>query len=168
MSNFRMLFMGGIACLTLVTLTAVYLAGLSAGKSKIQRQWDRERIAQMQALASQEAAHRAKEKEWGEATTLLWASLRDAQEALQDDYEAAIADMQSGNLRLRNDLRGCRAQLPSDSLAATGDNAAGESGLSTARQGVALRIGADCDAVALRLTAAQEYIKAIRSSETGR
>lgn len=162
MSNFRLLFMGAIACLTLVILTAVYLAGLSVGKSKIQRQWDQDRIAQMQALAAQEAAHRAKERQWGEATTLLWASLRDAQEALRDDYEDTIADIESGALRLRDDLRGCRAQLPSDSLATTGDNAAGESGLSSARQGVALRIGADCDAVVLKLTAAQEYIKAIQ------
>lgn len=162
MSNFRMLLMGGIACLTLVILTAVYLAGLSAGKSKVQRQWDQDRMTQLSNLAAQEAAQRAKEREWGEATTLLWASLRDAQEALRNDYEITIADMQSGALRLRDDIRGCRAQLPDDTITTTGDNAAGESGLSAARQGVALRIGADCDAVVLKLTAAQEYIRAIQ------
>jgi hypothetical protein len=33
---------------------------------------------------------------------------------------------------------------------------------------VALRIGRDCDQVVNQLTAAQEFIMAIRSSETGR
>ena len=163
MSNVRMLLMGGIACLIILIAAAVYTAGLLVGKSKIQRQWDRERITQMQALADLEAAHRDQERKWGEATTLLWASLRDAQEELQDDYEATIADIDSGTLGLRDDLRGCRSKLPGDTTAATGDYGPGGGGLSKARQGVVIRIARDCDAVALKLHAAQEYIKAIGS-----
>jgi hypothetical protein len=161
-SNFRILLMGGVACLALAVAAAIYLAGASAGAGKVQRKWDVEKIAHARALLDQEAAHRAQERRWGEATAKLTESLRGAQEALQDDYENTIADMRSGALRLRNDLRGCRAQLPGDPPTPSGDHGAGGGGLSEARQELALRIGAECDAVVNRLTAAQEYIKEIQ------
>lgn len=152
----------GVAASCLILLSVTHWSAYRSGANTVRLEWEQDKVAQMQAITAQEAAHRAQERKWGEATTLLWASLRDAQEALQDEYEAAIADMQSGTLRLRDDLRGCRAKLPSDSPTTTGDHGTGESGLSAARQSVALRIGAECDQVVNQLTAAQEYIKAIR------
>lgn len=146
----------------LALIIAVYWTGHRAGASGVQAKWEAAKVVHASALLAQEAAHRSTERKWGEATALLVESLRGAQEILQDGYESTIADINSGALRLRGDLAGCRARVPKDTSPARGDNGASDSGLSGARQSVVIRIGRDCDAVALKLQAAQGYIRALQ------
>ena len=150
------------ATLTLI----VMMSGVILWQSiKIERAADlaaRVELTHARAIAEHEALYRAQERQWGEAITSIAESLRREQEALQDELETVIADRDAGALRLRDDLRGCRAQLSSDTSTTSGDHGAGGGGLSPPRQELALRIGADCDAVVNKLTAAQEYIKAIQ------
>jgi hypothetical protein len=135
-----------------------------AGQNSVQIKWEAAKVAHAHALAAQESRHRATERKWGEATALLTESLRGAQERLRDDYETTIADIESGALRLRGDLAGCRARVPTATSPAEGDHGSGDSGLSEARQRVALSIGRDADRVALRLQACQQYIRTIQAS----
>lgn len=150
------------ATLTLI----VMMSGVIWWQSiKIERAADlatRVELTHARAIAEHEALYRAQERKWGEATARLTESLRREQEALQDELETVIADRDAGALRLRDDLRGCRAQLSGDTPTPSGDHGAGKGGLSPARQSLALRIGAECDAVVHKLTAAQEYIRAIQ------
>lgn len=152
----------GAAAAILVLLIGTHSAAYRAGGNSVQVKWEMAKLAHAHALIAQESAHRAQERKWGEATAKLTESLRGAQERLQDEMDTIIADRDAGALRLRNDLRGCRAQLPGDTSTPGGDHGAGGGGLSEARQELALRIGAECDAVVHKLTAAQEYIRAIQ------
>jgi hypothetical protein len=152
----------GIAAVVAVLLIGTHSAAYRAGGNSVRLDWERERLVHAQALTAQEAAHRATERKWGEATAKLTESLRGAQERLQDEMDTIIADRDAGALRLRNDLRGCRAQLPGDPPTPSGDHGAGGGGLSEARQGVLIRVGAECDAVVNRLRAAQGYIRALQ------
>jgi hypothetical protein len=152
----------GIAAAVTALLIGTHSAAYRAGGNSVRLDWERERLVHAQALTAQEAAHRATERKWGEATAKLTESLRGAQERLQNEMETIIADRDAGNLRLRDDLRGCRAQLPGDSPTPSGDHGGGGGGLSEARQGVLIRVGAECDAVVNKLRAAQGYIRAIQ------
>ena len=152
----------GAAAAILILLIGTHSAAYRAGGNAVRLDWERDKLAHAQALTAQEAAHRAQERQWGEATARLTESLRGAQERLQDEMDTIIADRDAGTLRLRDDLRGCRAQLSGDTPTPGGDHGAGGGGVSESRQSLALRIGAECDAVVLKLTAAQEYIRALR------
>jgi hypothetical protein len=152
----------GAAAAILILLIGTHSAAYRAGGNSVRLDWERERLVHAQALTAQEAAHRAQERKWGEATAKLTESLRGAQERLQNEMETIIADRDAGTLRLRDDLRGCRAQLPGDPPTPSGDHGAGGGGLSEARQGVLIRVAAECDAVVNRLRAAQGYIRALQ------
>lgn len=162
MSNFRLLFIGGIVSALCAAFLAVYLVGVSVGKGKIQTRWDAARIAQMEAIAEQEAKHREQERQWSRSIQLITESLRQEQEATRDELQATIDSVNAGALRLRRDLAGCKDRMPDDTTASPGDHGTSESGLSPARQAVVVRIGADCDLLANRLRAAQEYILSIQ------
>jgi hypothetical protein len=156
---------GALVATSLVgTIWYAYSKGKQSGQDSVQIRWERDKVAHARALAAQEAAHRTIERKWGDAITSVSAWHRAAQEALQDDYENTIAGLESGHFRLRRDLAGCSQQLPSDSTPTPGDHGGGGGGLSAARQGVVVRIGAECDAIAHKLTAAQEYIRAIQQT----
>lgn len=153
---------GVAAALVAVSVTAGYKAGTHVTTAA----WDRDRLAQAEAAAARERAHRATEREWAESMKLALEWEASAQEKLRNDYENAIADIESNASRLRSDLRGCRAdRLPGDSASTGAPDAAGDTGLSPARQRVALRIGADCDAVAVRLNALQLWARGIISGQ---
>lgn len=162
MSNFRMLLIAGISCAVCAAVLAVYLLGVSVGKGKVQSRWDAARISQMQSIAEQELKHREQERKWAQSIQSITESLRQEQEATRDELQGTIDNINAGAFRLRRDLAGCRDQLPSDTEATTGDHAAGQLGLSAARQGVVVRIAAECDEVASRLIAAQDYIRRIQ------
>lgn len=150
------------AGVAVAVIAASVAAGYRAGTHVTTAEWDRERLAQAQAAAARERAHRATEREWAESMKLALEWEASAQEKLRNDYENAIADIESGALRMRSDLRGCRAdRVPGDSASTGSLDAAGDTGLSEARQRVALRIGADCDAVAVRLNALQRWVDGI-------
>lgn len=153
----------GIAAALVVAALA---AGYKAGTHVTTAAWDRERLQQAQAAAERERQHRATEREWAQSMKLALEWHEAEREKLRDEYENAIANVESGANRLRNDLRGCRAdRLPGDSAPPSAPDAAGESGLSKARQRMALRIGADCNAVAADLNALQRWVDDILSKQ---
>lgn len=147
---------------TAALLSFAYWLGHSNGKTEVMLKWDRDRLAQAQAAAARERAHRATEREWAESMKLALEWEASAQEKLRNDYENAIADIESNTNRLRSDLRGCRAdRVPGDTASPGAPDDASKRGLSAARQRVALRIGSDCDAVAVRLNALQLWVDGI-------
>ena len=162
MSNFRILVLAGLSAALCAVFLAVYLVGVSVGKAKVQTRWDAARIAQMEATAEQEAKHREQERQWSRSIQLITESLRREQEATKDELQATIDSVNAGAFRLRRDLAGCQNRVPDDPRAASGDHGTGEGGLSAARQGVVIRVAAECDAVANKLRAAQDYIRAVR------
>ena len=150
---------GIAAALVAVSIAAGYKAGTHVTTAA----WDRERLQQAQAAAERERQHRATEREWAQSMRLALEWHEAEREKLRDEYENAIADVESGANRLRNDLRGCRAdRVPGDTASPGVSDEAGEPGLSKARQRVALRIGADCDAVAVQLNALQRWVEGLR------
>ena len=147
-----------VGVVVLCLLVGVYLAGRSAGADSVIADWDAANAKAAAQQALREAAYRQIERAMGEAVAELWTSMRDAQEATQDEYEGVIADIESGALRLRSDLAGCRSRVPPTAGAPAGDHGAGEAGLSAERQRVALQIFRDADQVVRKLEAAQTYI----------
>lgn len=154
------------AGVAVAVIAASVAAGYRAGAHVTAAEWDRDRLAQEQDAAARERQHRATEREWAQSMKLALEWHEAEREKMRDEYENAIAGIESGANRLRNDLRGCRAdRLPGDTASTGAPDAAGESGLSKARQRMALRIGADCDAVAVQLNALQLWARGIISGQ---
>ena len=145
-------------------VAGLYLIGYKAGSNSVQVKWEAAKVAHAEAVAAQEAAHRATERKWGDALAQIIDAERASQEASRNELESIIADRESGALRLRSDLRGCRANLPADTQTTGSDHGGNTGGLSEARQGVALRIFRDADDVYHRLTMCREYVRAIQAS----
>lgn len=140
-------------------LAAAYAIGYQSGSNEVAFEWEQDKLARAHKLIEQEARHRATERLWGNAVTKIIDWHNRAKEGTENEYQGIVAGLESGNNRLRDDLRGCRAEL-SEASGTTGvDDGASGGGLSEARQRMALRIGADADQVAHQLTACQAYVR---------
>jgi hypothetical protein len=153
-----------IAAAGAALVAGLYSIGYRAGSNAVGYEWEKDKLARTQSLLAQEAAHRATERKWGDALAQIIDAERAAQEATRHELESIIADRESGALRLRSDLRGCRANLPADTQATGSDHGGNTGGLSRERQGVALRIFRDADDVYHRLTMCREYVRAIQAA----
>jgi len=151
-----------IAAVAAILAAALYFAGHRDGADGVRKEWADQRRADIDQALIQSAAYRTRERE-------LTDQLIEAQNALDSaikqgnaDRDSAIADLHADNLRLRERFRGCgTGGVPENSAPDGSDDGAGAGGLSVADQEFLLRVAAEADAVAHRLTACQHYIKSI-------
>lgn len=148
---------GGAAVIGVIA--AVYGLGYRAGGNAVGLEWERAKVAHANALIAQESRHRNVERQWAESVKGIVEWHGRAKEGTENEYQGIVADLESGNHRLRDDLRGCRAELSETSRPTGSDHGGGGGGLSAARQRVALRIGADADQVVHKLNACQAYVR---------
>ena len=90
----------------------------------------------------------------------LAARLEEQSNEANAELDRVLADL-AGERRLRSRFR-CPTAAPETPGAPAGSDGAGEGGLSHADATVLVRFAAECDAVARRLTGAQDYIRAIQ------
>lgn len=148
---------GGGAVLGLIASS--YWLGHKAGSDAVSFEWEKAKVAHANKIIEQERRHRATERQWAESVTSIIDWHNRAKEGTENEYQGIVSDLESGNHRLRDDLRGCRAELSEASRSTGGDDGGGGGGLSESRQRVALRIGADADQVVHKLRACQSYVR---------
>jgi len=148
----------GIGLAAVVAIAGIYHTGHKAGSNAVSVEWEKDKLARIQALLDQEVEYRAKEQKWGESLKHIIDAERAAQEATRHELETIIADRESGALQLRDRFRGCQKQLSEATTAASGTDGGSEGGLSSADEKFLVRIGAECDATAGKLTALQRYV----------
>lgn len=151
----------GAAVGIVVILAATYYLGDRSGAGRVQIKWQADKLAQAAALAVQESAHRAQERQWADSLTQIIDAHSAAQEATRHEYENTIAGIESGTLRLRERFRACEQRVPTTPDSAGGDHGGDGGGLLRADQELALRIGREADRVVHRLTACQDYVRAL-------
>lgn len=160
----QLLAIGGLALLLSVGVSygGGYWSGYGSGKKHVQTQWDADIQARTQKQIEQEVANRAKERGWENEMQTVQNALAEATAETQAQLDAALTGISTDNLKLRQQFRACQSRgVPKAAEAPSGDDAAGQGGLSTADQELALRIGADADRVVAKLTACQSYARTV-------
>lgn len=140
-------------------LAAAYALGYQSGSNAVAYEWEQDKLARAHKLIEQESRHRAIERRWSQSVTELMDWHNRAKEGTENEYQGIVSDLESGNHRLRDDLRGCRTELSNAARSPGSNDGASGAGLSEARQRMALRIGADADQVVHQLTACQAYVR---------
>jgi len=90
----------------------------------------------------------------------LQAKFKEIEDEAQAERDRLLADLADGRRRLRERFQ-CPA-APAPAGAAGGGDGAGQGGLLAADGEFLVRFAAECDAVARRLTLAQDYIESIQ------
>lgn len=147
---------------TAALLSFTYWLGNSNGKTAVMLEWEADKTRRLEQLNAQIQRNRELERFVADSTRYIIENLSKGNEENERKLQKTLDDMRAGNLRLRNDLRGCQSEL-SDTTRATGDDHGGDrGGLSEARQRVALRIGADANKFVLKSKACREYGRTIQ------
>lgn len=152
-------------------IASVYLAyridakAYERGRSEVQAAWDSEKLAQLQEYASLQSRYNQITAQLKLDAKALSEDLREKLHDTEASHQAIVADLRSGNLRLREQWQSCAASMPSStdpSGAASGDDDSSSQGLPTASIERVLRLGLEADQVAARLESCQRYVQAIR------
>lgn len=151
--------------LAIILAALAVIAGMNAcsyskGKATVQAEWELAKAAQAQELANIRAENRVKERGWADEMQKTQDALAAATFNTQFQLNAALADVQSDNLKLRERFRACNRVSP-DTKASGGNHEASQGGLSGADQEFLLRIGAEADQVVHQLTSCQSYIRSL-------
>lgn len=152
-------------------IASVYLAyridakAYERGRSEVQAAWDAEKLVQLQEYASLQSRYNQVTAQLKQDAKALGEDLREKLHDVEESHQAIIADLRSGNLRLRQQWQSCAAGLSSSadpSGAASGDDDSSPQGLPAASIERVLRLGLEADRVAERLESCQRYVQAIR------
>ena len=140
--------------------------GDRSGRAAIQAQWDAATAMQQQALAEAESEYRQREQALQQANQELSDDLHRQLADTEARYNADLATASADVGRLRQQFRGCAADLSrANAVAGTagGNDDTDQTGLSAADVRVALRLAADADAAVHRLTACQAYARQLQA-----
>jgi hypothetical protein len=151
-----------IAAAGAALVAGLYLIGYKAGSNSVQVKWEAAKVAHAEAVAAQEARHRATERKWGDALAQIIDAERAAQEATRHELESIIADRESGALVLRDRFRGCQRELSQTAGTTAVDDGASQAGLSPADERFLVQIAAEADRLAVRLASCQGYVRSVR------
>ena len=153
---------GACGIVLAVSLGAAYWSGYSSGKEAVQIRWDADVQARTKAQIEQEIANREKERGWSREVQSAQDALAAAQAAAQADLDAALRDINTDNLKLRERFRACQSsRVPGTPAAPGSGDGASQGGLSKADEELALRIASDADRVVHQLTTCQAYIRTV-------
>lgn len=134
---------------------------IHVGAQGVQARWDAEKAANQLIVDKAIADKKATEARQGDLIAKATDQLNMENANAQADLRRTIADLRRGQLRLRDRFT-CKGTVPGAPASAEGSDAAGQGGFSVETQESILRIGADADAIAHRLTACQAIIAADR------
>ena len=160
----QLLAIGGLALLLSVGVSygGGYWSGYGSGKKHVQTQWDADIQARTQKQIEQEVANREKERGWSREVQSAQDALAAAQATAQADLDAALRDINTDNLKLRERFRACQSSRVPGAPAAPGSgDGASQGGLSKADEELALRIASDADRVVHQLVACQAYVRTV-------
>tara|TARA_R110002049_G_scaffold281333_1_gene460883 strand:+ start:42498 stop:42992 length:495 start_codon:yes stop_codon:yes gene_type:complete len=144
-------------------VAGIWFHGHAAGKDSVQVKWDADKAERIAAQIATEKRHRAREAELHANVQTISDQLSAAQRASLQELDTTLVDLRSDNLRLRERFRTCRVSGTPET--ASGDDGAGDTGLSEADQEFLLRIGADADRVVNKLTACQGYVMGVQDGQ---
>lgn len=143
-----------------------HVAGYVRGRDDVQAQWDAASAAAAEQLAATEAEYRAREQQLQRDTQGISDDLHAQLDQTRTDYILAVDAVRADRNRLRQQFRGCSADLPGTTgIADTagGDDDTGAGGLSETDVRVALRLAADANRVAAKLAACQAYVNSVQA-----
>jgi len=140
------------------------------GRSEVQAAWDAERLVQLQQFAELQSRYNQITFQLKQDAKALSEDLRGKLNATEQEYQAVVADLRSGNLRLRQQWQSCSANMPgasSDPGSASGNDGSSQAGVSSEAIERIFRIGTEADQVAIRLRSCQEYVMRITETFAG-
>lgn len=135
------------------------------GRSEVQAAWDAEKLSQLQSYAELQARYIEITRQLKQDANALGEDLREKLHDTEENYQAIVADLRSGNLRLRQQWQSCAASMPSATDPPGppgGDDGSSPQGLPAAPIERVLRLGLEADQVAARLESCQRYVQTIR------
>jgi len=141
------------------------------GRSEVQAAWDAERLVQLQEYASLQSRYNQVTAQLKKDAKSLSEDLRSKLNETEQEYQAVVADLRSGNLRLRQQWQSCSTSLSrasSDPGAASGNDGSSQAGIQEATIERILRIGTEADQMAIRLRSCQEYVERITETFASR
>lgn len=144
-----------------------YHRGQSQGEQAVQALWDAEKLVQLQQFADLQSRYNQVTAQLKQDAKALSEDLRGKLNETEQEYQAVVADLRSGNLRLRQQWQSCSANMSgaaSTTGAASGNDGSSQAGIQAATIERILRIGTEADQVAIRLQSCQEYV--MRITET--
>jgi len=155
MGYIKMAIAGG----AVVLIALAYWTGHRAGSNSVQHEWNVDKLARTHLMLKREQEHRMLEAKWQEAVQHVGNTLTEQDRSTRDALESTIADLNSGNLIMRERFRGCRTELSKAASTTGSDHGGDRGGLSGADQEFLVRIGSQCDRAVHILGAAQNYIR---------
>lgn len=144
-----------------VGLWAVHHHGYATGYAASESRYSVLMARQQADFAAALRQARATEHRQSAAFSATLAQLKQEQAHAQAESDRTVADLRAGRLRVRDHFT-CPARVPETPTGAPGSDGAGEGGLSDADAEFLVRLAADADATAQRLTACQALLAADR------
>lgn len=158
------LYLVGYAAAALVLLTALTASHrftYTAGQASIQSKWNLERAATAEAILLLQQAYLEKEREWQDESTGIQRRLYLAEREAQEQLDRVVSDRDAGALRLRQRFQACERDLSAAATTPGGGDGPAPGGFSRADENFLVRIAAEADVVAQRLTACQDYARVV-------
>lgn len=154
---------GAALGLLLALCAGVWFHGRDTGREEIRRDWAQEAKRVAVEIARRDRANRDLETKHRKRVEEITSAYQKDQAEQAAELDRALADLRGDNRRLRQRLRGCPATGGADPDPAAGSGADGTAptGLSRQDEEFLVRLSAEADQVALRLTHLQAYVRGL-------